>query len=325
MAALNFELPQGDAPEWIEVLPAGDVVTGRDGRSWKKPSAEAIVSRTRSLGRDIPVDIEHATELKAPKGEPAPAVGWSSELQVRDGGSIWMRVQWNDTGKQAVASRAYRYISPVFTYHLDTQEIVAITSVGLTNQPNLFITALNRAQQTLEENPVETFLKALCAALGITVDDFNKKENQDKLLAALNQMKGDLQTALNRAEHPSLEKFVPRADYDTALKRATNAEEKLAQIEKSSLDSKIDTAINAALAAGKITPATVDYHKAQCAQEGGLERFEAFVAAAPVIGNPSDLDHRNPGDDKNKALNAEQKRIAEMFGNTEEDLKKYGS
>ena len=38
--------------------------------------------------------------------------------------------------------------------------------------------------------------------------------------------------------------------------------------------------IEAALGAGKITPATVEYHKASCRQDGGLERFRDFVKAA---------------------------------------------
>ena len=77
------------------------------------------------------------------------------------------------------------------------------------------------------------------------------------------------------------------------------------------------------MADGKITPATVEYHKAQCAQEGGLERFAEYCKAAPVIGDPSRIDGKRP-EDQGKGLNAEEQRIAEMFGNSVEDLQKYG-
>ena len=138
---------------------------------------------------------------------------------------------------------------------------------------------------------------------------------------AVKELNGKLATALNA--QPSLEKFVPRADYDQALARATNAEQLLATIQKDKLDGEIEAAINAALAAGKITPATVDYHRAQCRQEGGLERFAAFVAAAPAIGDPSGLDGKEAPADAT-ALNAEQRQVMEMFGNTPEDIAKYG-
>jgi phage I-like protein len=136
-------------------------------------------------------------------------------------------------------------------------------------------------------------------------------------------MKGDLATATNAAANPSLDKFVPRADYDAALARATNAEASLADRDKEAKETAINAAIEKALADGKITPATVEYHKAQCAQEGGLERFAEYCAAAPVIGDPSTMDKRRP-EDQGTALNAEEQRIAEMFGNSVEDLQKYG-
>lgn len=77
-------------------------------------------------------------------------------------------------------------------------------------------------------------------------------------------------------------------------------------------------------AGGKITPATVDYHRAQCSQEGGLERFAAFVAAAPAIGDPSGLDGKQAPAGAT-AMNAEQRQVMEMFGNTPEDIAKYGA
>ena len=159
-------------------------------------------------------------------------------------------------------------------------------------------------------------LEELLAKLGLP-----KGTTFEAALAHIGQLKGDLATALNAA--PSLDKFVPRADYDAALARATNAEQGLATLNKEAKDKDITAAIDKALADGKITPATVEYHKAQCAQEGGLERFAEYCKAAPVIGDPSRIDGKRP-EDQGKALNAEEQRIAEMFGNSVEDLQKYG-
>lgn len=131
----------GHAPEWVELIPAGEVI-GRDGRRWVNNGPSAVLRAFQRNGADLPVDLEHATELKATKGEPAPAVGWVKELDIRDG-TIWGRVDWNRTGSQLIVTRQYRYLSPVIVYEKSSGLIVGLTSVGLTNRPNLHLGALN--------------------------------------------------------------------------------------------------------------------------------------------------------------------------------------
>ena len=330
--AINF-IDMGDSlPERVQLIPAGAVV-GRDGRQWVLDDPQAVIDRFVEQGTELPVDIEHSTELRAPKGEPAPAAGWVHQLEVIDG-AIWGAVNWNETGRDLVGGKQYRYLSPVILYNPGDGSIKGLTSVALTNRPNLHLPALNFSEpentgsvpfgrgpannkggMAPEEQPM---LKAVLAALGLPED-----ATEATAVNAVKELNTKLASAMNA--QPSLEKFVPRADYDQALTRATNAEQQLTTIQKEKLDSEIETAINAALAAGKITPATVDYHRAQCRQEGGLERFAAFVAAAPAIGDPSGLDGKELPGAGTKALNAEQARIAAMFGNTAEDLAKYAA
>lgn len=221
----------GKAPGWIHLIPAGPVV-GRDGREWVNDSPQLILAAFAARGVDLPLDLEHSTELKAPQGEPAPAVGWIKDLQAR-AGEIWGRVEWTEAGRNAVESKSYRYVSPVFVFERESKRVVSLTSAGLTNRPNLFLHALNKQE-------------------------------------------GD-----------------------------------------------IDAVIEKALAEGKIAPSSVEYHRAQCAMEGGLERFEAYVNPKATIGGPGQVDGGQAGD-KDRAWNAEELRIAELFGLTVEDLQKYG-
>ncbi len=318
-AALNtMELVDqpGQVPDWVQLLPAGKMV-GRDGRSWNNNQPKKVMESFAALARDIPIDIEHSTELKGPQGEPAPAVGWIKELDVRDG-AIWGRAEWNAAGSQLVGDQAYRYISPVILYQPGNGTIVGITSVAVTNQPNLMLPALNQQQESEQLTKENRMVKALLAALALP-----ETATEAEALAKINTIQTDLASARNRAENPSLEKFVPRGDFDAALEKAANAERELATIKKEGLDAAINQAIDGALKEGKITPATAEYHRAQCSQEGGLDRFKAYCAAAPVIGGDSGLDKKNP-DKESKALNAEQQQIATMFGNSAEDLDKYG-
>ena len=310
-SALCSALPEG-VPEWVELLPASRQVTGRDGRSWRLEDAAAVAAASLNGSKDIPIDWEHSTEYKAPQGEPAPAAGWITELEIR-AGALWGRVEWTERGRASVASREYRYLSPVFQYEKQSRRIMRLLSAGLTNSPNFRMTALNQ-QGEGDAMDIKEILKALGLGSDATVE---------QAVTAVNALQQERDTARNRAESPSLEKFVPRADYDAALKRAKNAEEALNTQRAEALETEIEGEIAAALEAGKITPATADYHRAQCRAEGGLDLFKKYVAAAPVIAADSGLGKRRP-DGSGKALNADERKIAEMFGNSAEDLKKYG-
>ena len=135
--ALNFELSEsGKAPEELPLIPAGSF-SGRDGRTWQNSDPQAVINETRRVGRDVPLDIEHATELKGPKGEPAPAQAWIKvdQLEVRNG-TVWGRVEWNDHGRQLVESKSYKYYSPAF-YWDKSGQVRLLKSVALTNTHNL--------------------------------------------------------------------------------------------------------------------------------------------------------------------------------------------
>jgi phage I-like protein len=259
------------------------------------------------------VDTEHSTQIKAPKGEPAPAAGWIKALEARNG-AIWGRADWTPAGAASVANREYRYISPVFAYEPATGRIAQLLSIGLTNRPNLRLAALN--QEGANPPQEALMLKQLLTALGLAED-----ATETQALNTVATLKNDLAVAVNRAQTPDLAKFVPRADYDATLARAANAEQALADKAKADLEAQIEREVGAAMQAGKITPATRDYHLAMCRQQGGLEEFRKFVAAAPVIGDPSSLGAKNDG---GTAMNAETQAIAAMFGNSAEDIAKYG-
>lgn len=309
----------GAPPQWIELLPDTPQVVGRDGRSWKNSRPADLVSAYNTARTaDIPVDWEHATHKKAPQGDPAPASGWVVELALNGQHGVNGRIEWTPSGATSVTSREYRYISPAFRFDPATGEITSFLSVGLTNKPNLELPALNAEHHDTKEESMD-FKLAVLAALGIAAT-----ATDTDALNAINTLKADRDTALNSAANPPLDKFVPKADYDLALNRATDAEGKLAEQAKTTLETAINTEIDAALAAGKITPATKDYHIAQCRQDGGLDRFKTFCQAAPVVGADTNLSHKKPGE-SDAELNAEELAIIESMGISAEDHKKFNN
>jgi phage I-like protein len=325
MIALNFELPaDGSLPAELMLIPPGKTITGRDGRTYRNSEPGRVVSWFDGRGVDLCFDYLHATELKAPKGEEAPASGWGKHgsMTVKEDGSLWVNVEWTPRATEAVKNREYRYISPVYLCTAD-MEIRGISSVGLTNKPNVFIPALNgeipspAGTKGEEKMTYEEFLKKMALLCGLP-----ETATAEQILAACEKMKGDCTTAQANAENPPVSRFIPRGDYDAVLLRATNAEKSLSDRDAETLKKEANAEIDAAVAAGKITPGTKEYYLKQCNTQEGLAEFKTFVGAAPVVAAPSNLDGKEvPG---SVQLNQELTDMAGVFGNSAEDLKKYG-
>ena len=305
-------------PEWIHLLPSGPQISGADGRTWTLADPSALVQTFQTRHTPLVIDWEHASEHRAPQGLDAPAAGWITQLDVRNG-QLWGQVEWTARAGQQIQAREYRYLSPVFTYRKDSRQIVALTSAALTNQPNLNLTALNQEQTPMDLTPI-------LEALGLAAE-----ADMPALLAAIADLQKKVESAkppeepaANRASLPSLEQFVPRADFDQALNRASAAEQQLLTLTTAQRNQAIDAALTAAVAAGKISPATTDYYRAMCQTERGLEQFQAFLnKTPPVLGTASGLNDKplpRPG----FALNAELHAVTAQFGHSLEDLKTYG-
>ncbi|MGV6839991.1 MAG: phage protease [Planktomarina sp.] len=306
IAGLALNTTQGAAPDWIQLLPAGPSIKGRDGRRWVMSDPQAIVDAFNRTGIKLPIDFEHATQVRAECGQRVDAEGWIEELALR-GGEVWGKVEWFDAAKSAVAAQAYRYISPVFTFDPQTREIGELRSAGLTNTPNLKLAALNKPAANGEPEMDKTILDALGLEEGA---------DADAVVTAINSLKEDKAIALNRAQTPDPEKFVPKADHVLALN-------KIRDFEKADADRKdaaITAAVDAAIEGGKVAPASREYHVAACRAEGGLEAFNKMVEAAPQIAPPSGLDGKEPPKCAVNKLTDEELAACHALGMTSADF-----
>ena len=285
---------EGGAPEWAELLPAGPVLKGRDGRQWKVSDPARLVA---AFAPPFVVDYEHAQDKLAVNGQEAPAGGWVEAMELRDG-AVWGRVDWTPRAKAAIAAREYRFISPAFTYSPDG-EVQALIGASLVNRPNFVMTALNQ-----QEFPM---LKDIAAALGLA-----ETATAAEIVTAIAGVKTQM-TALN-SQQPDLARFVPRGDYELALNRATTAEAKLAADARAAHETKVAAAIDGAVKAGKVAPASREFYLATCSTAEGLAAFEKFIAAAPsaftVVVDPKKEETAGGA----VALNAEQLAVAKALG-----------
>jgi phage I-like protein len=137
------ELPRPDQMtdrQWVQLLPIGEA-RPVDGRGpWRVADAEAIVEASAPfLARGMPVDFNHAMESED-RTRHAPAAGWIERLEARPDG-IWGEIAWTSEGREKIAGRVYRYISPVFA-HDKARRVTAILRAGLTNTPALAMAAI---------------------------------------------------------------------------------------------------------------------------------------------------------------------------------------
>jgi phage I-like protein len=279
-AAFGAAIPEtGEAPEWIELIPAGEFA-GRDGRGpYRLTDVATVIQASQALRMDagLPIDYDHATDFAAPTGRPAPAAGWIRGLEERDG-ALWGRVEWTRHGASAVAMREYRYISPVFEY-APTGEIVRLLRAALTNNPNLYLSAISSSappasgglaggEQELEV-PMEGLGSVLAEMLGL-----DSGAGAAEIIAEVRALLAARPTTAAAAREADPTRFVPIAEYER-----TAAE--LNRLRAAQARERAEQEVGAAMRAGKIAPAQREWAIAYC--QADAEAFRGFVARQPPL------------------------------------------
>lgn len=145
-------------------------------------------------------------------------------------------------------------------------------------------------------------LEALGLQLGATAAD---------AVVAINALRAATDTAMNAARMPDPAQFVPRADYQLALNRINGFE----AAEQTRREAEIVAAVDAAVVAGKVSPASRELHLAACRADGMLELFIATMEASPpIVGAVSTTPA--PAAAAAPALTAEELAVCRMFGTT---------
>lgn len=123
----------------FRIIPAGrfKAIDGRpgNGASWNLSEAtgQRLVAEAASRKQDYLIDYEHQSTT----GETAPAAGWFNTLIWKPDGLYVQMARWTDAAKAMISANEYRFISPVFTYAKETNEVTSLLSIALTNNPAL--------------------------------------------------------------------------------------------------------------------------------------------------------------------------------------------
>ncbi len=258
------------APEWVQVFPLGPEIHANDGRFFRLMDPVALVARIKAGSFPILVDYEHRSFY----GLDSQAAGWCHDVELRADG-IWARVEWTAAARKKIEEREYRFISPEFDVHLETQEISSLSAISLVNRPAFKMAAIAAAQHSGDQK-----MKNIAAALGLP-----ESATEETILAKINERKTELASA---RMPPAPDKYMPRADYDTAIARATTAETELAALKKAGREAEIETVIASAIKDGKIAPASKAHYIALAqGSADGFEQVKQLCASLPkVIADP---------------------------------------
>ncbi|MDP2783296.1 MAG: phage protease [Sulfurimicrobium sp.] len=293
-ASHAIALPSGPAPEWVHLIPAGEF-SGRDGRGPYKNNPQSVLDSFSAWGMPLAIDYEHQGLNAAENGQPAPASAWINELEARDG-SIWGRVEWTGKAAAMIAAGEYKYLSPVFE-HTKTGAIVRLTGCGLTNNPNLYLTAIARRSAHNQEDRMDELLERIIYMLNLpltstpeeiqahlqrlidgmkTADTTVAQMRKDLGLAgdaALETVATSMQARI-KATEPDLGKYVPRAEFE----RVSHA---LSGMQTERDAEMTDRLVNVAMSKGKVSPGMEDWARSYCSRDRA--GFEKYVESVPAI------------------------------------------
>jgi phage I-like protein len=346
----------------IQLLPAGEF-TGRDGRpgkglTWKLTDAQGRALAAKLNARHATVrfnlDYEHQAMLSEDNGQPAPASGWGSTFEWRDGGGLYMlNTQWTVRAKQMIEAGEYLYLSPVIAYDKKSGQVTDVINGALTNIPNLDISPV--AQERVarlnarfstdpstdpEHSDMNPVLKALLKALGLA-DDATEAQ-ATAALSSLQQARSDLTALLKSlgvaettdaatagtaiaALRTKADKAGGEPDPSkwVSLDRFNQLNTEVTALKAVGVNREVDELIAKAKAEGKLTPAAEDvWRNVGKADIATLRAMVEKTPANPALAGRSQTDGKNPEGDGDAQLSATELAVCKATGIDPKDFAK---
>ncbi len=307
MAVPAGEAGAGGVPDWIHLLPAGEIRT-QDGRGpYKVASIEALAAQLNAGGK-LAVDECHSTDLAAPQGAPAPARGWMTSFEAREDG-LWAQVKWTGQGRTLMEDGAYNGISPVIL-HTKGNSVVGLLRASLTNAPNLKgLTALH-SENTSEGSEMDWKAKII-GWLGLDA------EADDEAIEAA--MKAKL-SATDKPAMQSQQVDITAHPAFIALQGelAETATKLNAQTESTARD-KAEAYVDAAIAEGRVGVKPLRDEYVTMHMEDAA-RATKMIGALPILKGAALQSEAPPsGDGDSAGLDGGDRQVMALMGLSEEE------
>ncbi len=323
-------------PEVIRVLPKGHVSSTKGDFEVDDRDIAGIIRQFKARRLDLVIDYEHQTLSDVQ----APAAGWIKDLYPGED-ALMARVEWTKKGREYIANKEYRYLSPVVLVKKADQHAAVFHSAALTNTPaitGMFAIINSDALSIEEEEEPRMELSALIELLGL--EEGAAEEDVLKRIKELTQQAAEEgQGGQEGKEGPAKEgtqlvanKTVldllglpedARTEDVTARIMAFKAgdsvlQRRVAELEKQAASQKAEELVGLAMKDGKLSPAQKEWAVAYALSDP--KGFAKFVEKAPVV---VPMGKTAFAADERKQDGVDWK-ILKNQGVTEEDLKKYG-
>lgn len=323
-------------PEVIRVLPKGHVSSTKGDFEVDDRDIAGIIRQFKARRLDLVIDYEHQTLNDVQ----APAAGWIKDLYPGED-ALMARVEWTPKGREYIANKEYRYLSPVVLVKKADQHAAVFHSAALTNTPaitGMFAIINSDALSIEEEEEPRMELSALIELLGL--EEGTAEEDVLKRIKELTQQAAEEgQGGQEGKEGPAKEgtqlvanKTVldllglpedARTEDVTARIMAFKAgdsalQRRVAELEKQAASQKAEELVGLAMKDGKLSPAQKEWAVAYALSDP--KGFAKFVEKAPVV---VPMGKTAFAADERKQDGVDW-RILKNQGVTEEDLKKYG-
>ncbi|MCB7236159.1 phage protease [Enterocloster bolteae] len=323
-------------PEVIRVLPKGHVSSTKGDFEVDDRDIAGIIRQFKARRLDLVIDYEHQTLSDVQ----APAAGWIKDLYPGED-ALMARVEWTKKGREYIANKEYRYLSPVVLVKNADQHAAVFHSAALTNTPaitGMFAIINSDALSIEEEEEPRMELSALIELLGL--EEGTAEEDVLKRIKELTQQAAEEgQGGQEGKEGPAKEgtqlvanKTVldllglpedARTEDVTARIMAFKAgdsvlQRRVAELEKQAASQKAEELVGLAMKDGKLSPAQKEWAVAYALSDP--KGFAKFVEKAPVV---VPMGKTAFAADERKQDGVDWK-ILKNQGVTEEDLKKYG-
>lgn len=293
-------------PEWIHLLPAGEIQT-QDGRGpYAVGSMEELATAINDAGAKLPVDENHSTDLAAPTGAPSPARGWIVEVEAREDG-LWGRVEWTGQGRVLMEDKSYNGVSPVIVC-TKKNAVVGLLRASLTNTPNLKGLTTLHSEQSQKEGTGMDWKAKLIEMLGLD------EEADDAAIEAALKAKMEAPAPQTHAQqditqHPAFKALQSElADTATQLN---------AQSEATKRD-KAEAYVDGAIAEGRVgVKAARDEYVAMHMESP--ERAVKLIEAMPTLKGGTTLHSEIVPSTDESGLDAGDRTVMQLMGINEDE------
>lgn len=200
----SSEVKPGGIIENVQICPVGDFPNGDHQQHCTVEALQNVVKDWQKSGsKEILVDFEHNSESSEPNSDTS-AAAWVSNVRVDPERGLVGDFKLTDVGAEAISNRRLRFLSVSWFVNKETHEPIRITSIALTNKPNIPVApVLNKehpdtANVEDKGNPIMDKIKeALGLAPEATEEDVLNaiaamvKKNKDAEQAALEKEADD--------------------------------------------------------------------------------------------------------------------------------------